>query len=83
MREVPEQWTSEVPAQQMTGVPEQQVEGKLEQQAERALEHQAEQRLTMAEPRPPPQNMGVDPMAAPGGSDRHRRFKKLNRQTKP
>ena len=65
------------------GVPKQQAEANLEQQAERAPERQAEQRSTMEEPRPPPWSTGVDPMATPGGSGRHRRFKKLNQQTKP
>ena len=68
---------------QAMGVLKQLAEANPEQQAERALEHQAEQRSTMEEPRPPLQSMGVNPMATPRGSGRHRRFKKLNRQTKP
>ena len=91
MREVPKQRAREVPAQQTTGfpggqatgVPEQQAEANPEHQAERVPERQAKQRSTVEEPRPPPQSTGVDPTAAPGGSGRHRRFKKLNRQTKP
>jgi len=69
------QQTMEVPAGRATEVPEQQVEANLEQQAE--------QRSTEEEPRIPPQSMRMGPAAAPGGSGRHRRFKKLNRQTKP
>ena len=72
----------EVPAERATEVPEQQAEVDPEQQAERALEQQAELRSTKEETRIPPQSTGVDPMATPGGSGRHRRFKKLNRQTK-
>ena len=68
---------------QATEVPEQQAEANLEQQVETALERQIEQRSTEGELRPPPQSTRVDPAAAPGGSGRHRRFKKLNRQTKP
>ena len=91
MREVPKQRVREAPAQQTmgipmgqaTGFPEQQAEANPEQQAERAPEQQAEQRSIVEEARPPPQSMGVDPTATPRGSSRHRRFKKLNRQTKP
>ena len=91
MREVPEQHTREVPAHQTMGVPtgqamgvpEQQAEANPEQQVERAPEQQAEQRSIVEEPRPPPQSTGVDSMVVPRGSGRHRRFKKLNRQTKP
>jgi len=82
-REVPEQRAREVPAQQTTGVPTEQAMGIPEQQAERSPERQSEQRSTVEEPRPPPQSTGVDPMAAPGGPGRHRRFKKLSQWTKP
>ena len=81
VREVPAQQTMGVPMGQAMGVPEQQAEANTEQQAERAPERQAEQRSTK-EPRPPPQSTGVDPKATPGGSSRHRRFKKLNLQPK-
>ena len=64
--EVPEHQATEVPAGQATGVPEQQVE----------------QRLSVEEARPLPQDKGVDPTATPRGSGRHRRSKKLHRQTK-
>jgi hypothetical protein len=56
--------------------------GVPEQQAERAPERQSEQRSTVEESRPPPQSTGVDPTAAPGGSGKHRQFKKLSHQTK-
>ena len=83
MREVPAQQTTGVPEGQATGVPEQQAEANPEQQVERAPEQQAEQRSIVEEPRPPPQSTGVDSMVVPRGSGRHRRFKKLNQQTKP
>ena len=90
-REIPEQQVRKTPAQKSTGVPteratevpEQQTEVNPEQQAETALERRAEQTSTKEELRPPSQSLGVDSTAAPGGSGRHRRFKKLNRQTKP
>ena len=69
------QQTSEIPTGRATEVPEQQMEA--------ALEQQAEPRPTKEEPRIPPPSTGVDPVVAPGGSGRHRRFKKLNCQTKP
>ena len=72
-----------VPTGQVMEVPEQQEEANPEQQAKRALEQQTKKRSTVEEPRPPPQSTGVYPMAAPGGSGRDHRFKKLNRQTKP
>ena len=72
-----------VPTGQVTEVPEQQVEANPEQQVERASERQAEQRSTEEEPRIPPQSTRVNPATVPSGSGRHRRFKKLNRQTKP
>ena len=65
------------------GVPEQQAMGVPNRQAEEVLEQQAEQRPTVEEAGPPPQSTEVDPTATPGGSGRHRRFKKLYRQTKP
>ena len=66
-KEVPGQRARGVPAQQATGVPERRME----------------QRSTVEEEGPPPQDAGVDPKATAGGSGRHRRFKKLYRQTKP
>jgi len=69
------QQTSETPAGRATEVPEQQTEVDLEQQVE--------PRPTEEELRIPPSSIGVDPMATPGGSGQHRRFKKLKRQTKP
>ena len=69
------QQMSEIPAGQATEVPEQQTDADPEQQAK--------PRPTEEELRIPPPSTGVDPAAAPGGSGRHRRFKKLNRQTKP
>ena len=80
--EVLKQQTTEIPAEQATGFPEQQVEINLERWAEETPEQQAKQRPTVEESRPPPHSMGVDPTATPGGSGRHRRFKKLHRQTK-
>ena len=69
------QQTSEIPVGRATEIPEQQMAV--------ALEQQAEPRPTEEEPRIPPPSTEVNPTAAPGGSGRHRRFKKLNRQTKP
>ena len=82
-RRVPEQraegivahQTSEIPAGRATEVPEQQTEVDLEQQVE--------PRPTEEEPRIPPSSIGGDPAAVLRGSGRHRRFKKLNRPTKP
>ena len=71
--------SDEVPEQQATGVPEHQM---MVVQAEQTPEQQAEQRPTIEEDRPPPGTMEVDPTAAPGGSNRPRRFKKAHRQTK-
>ena len=69
------QQTSESPAERATEIPEQRTAA--------ALEQQAEPRPTKEEPRIPPPSIEVDPTAVPGGSGWHRRFKKLNRQTKP
>ena len=80
---VPEQQAKGVPTQQAMEAPKQQVIGVLEQQVEEVPERQAEQRPTMEEMGPPPQSMEVDPMATPGCSSRHHRFKKLFRQNKP
>ena len=68
------QATTEIPTGRATEVPEQQMEKDPEQQAE--------PRPTEEEPRIPLPSTGVDPAAAPRGSGQHRRFKKLNRQTK-
>ena len=62
------------------GLPEQQAKGVPEQQARGIPEHQAEERPTAEIARPPPQGAGVDPRAAPGGSGRQRRFRKMYRQ---
>ena len=81
--EVPEQWARGVPTQQAKGVPEQRARGVPGRQAEEVPEWQAEKRPTMETAGPPPQGAQVDPRAAPGGSGRQRRFKKLYRQAKP
>ena len=83
MRKVLEQRADGVSAQQATEVPEGLAMEVPEQQAEANPEQQAERRSTEEELRIPPQSMRVDPAAVPGGSGRHCRFKKLNRQTKP
>ena len=80
--EVPKQQTTEIPAEQATGAPEQQMEINPKRRAEETPEQQAEQRPTLEETRPPPSSTGVDPTTAPGGSGRHRRFKKVHRQIK-
>ena len=82
MRKVLEQWAEGISAQQTTKVPAGRATEVPEQQVEADLEQQAEPRPTEEESRIPPQSTGVDPAAAPGGSGWHRRFKKLNRQTK-
>ena len=82
-RRVPEQRAEGISAQQTTEVPAGRAMEVPEQQTEADPEQQAEPRLTKEEPRIPLPNTGVDPAAAPGGSGRHRWFKKLNRQTKP
>ena len=69
------QQTMVVPVGRATEVPEQQAEANPEQQAE--------QRSIEEEPRIPPQSTRIDPAAMPRGLGRHRRFKKLNHQTKP
>ena len=83
MREVPAQQTMGVPAGQATGVPEQQAEVNAERQTERVPEQQAERRLMVEKAGPPPQSIGVNPTAVPGGSSRQRQFMKLYQQTKP
>ena len=80
---VPEQRVEETTAQQTTEVPSGRTTAVPEQPTEADPGPQAEQRPTEEEPRVPLQSMRVDPMATPGGSGRHRQFKKLNRQTKP
>jgi len=74
--------SDEVPEQQATGVPEHQTGLNPVVQAEQTPEQQAEQRPTVEEDKPPPNTTEVDPTAAPGGSNRPRRFKKEHRQTK-
>jgi len=82
-KEIPAQPTMEVLAVQMTGVPEQQMGVTSEQHVERAPEHQMDRRSSIEEREPPQQSTEVDHVAAPRGSGRYRRFKKLNRKTKP
>ena len=82
-RRVPEHRAEGIVAQQTSEIPAERSTEILEQQTTAAPEQQAEPRLTEEEPRIPPPSTGVDPTAAPGGSGRHRQFKKLNRQTKP
>lgn len=65
--------TVEVPVMQTTEVPEQRTEGG-------ALEHQ-EERQPAAEAQE--SSHKADQAAVPGGLGRHRRFKKINRKTKP
>ena len=78
-----EQRVEEIPMQQRTEVPSGRTMAVPEQPTEADPGPQAEQRPTEEEPRVPLQNTRVDPTAAPEGLGRHRRFKKLNRQTKP
>ena len=68
-----------VPEQQAMGVPMQQAKGVPEQQARGVPERQAEERPKVETARPPPQGVGIDPKAAPGGLDRQRRFRKVYR----
>jgi len=82
VREVPAQQTTGVPAGQVMGAPEQQAEVNPDPRAEEVLEWHAEQGPTVGEASPPPQNTAVDPITAPSGSGRHRRFKRVFRQTK-
>ena len=81
--EVLEHRAEGIAAQQTSEIPVEWVMEILGQQTTEALEQQTEPRPTEEEPRIPPPSTGVDPTAAPGGSGRHRQFKKLNRQTKP
>ena len=80
--EVPKQQATKIPVEQAMGVPEHQVELNLMLQVEETPEQQVEQRPTIEGDRPPPENTGVDPTAAPRGSNRPHRFKKVHRQTK-
>ena len=82
-RRVLEHRAEGIAAQQMLEIPAERATETLEQQTTAALEQQAKPRPTEEEPRIPPPSIGVDPAAAPEGSGQHRRFKKLNRQTKP
>ena len=82
-RRVPEQRAEGIAAQQMLEITTGRATEIPEQQTAVAPEQQAEPRPTEEEPRIPPPSTGVDPIATLGGSGRHRRFKKLNRQTKP
>ena len=72
--------TTEVPAAQTTKVPEQQEGITAEQHTEAAPGHQAERHSVVEEQESSHQ---AEQAAAPGGLDRHRRFKKFNRKTKP
>ena len=80
--EVPVVQTTGGPAMQMTGGPEQQGGITAEQHIEGAPGHQAEQQSVVEEQEPPHQSNEANQAAAPGGSGRHRRFKKLNQKTK-
>ena len=70
----------EVPAVQTTKVPEQQEGITAEQHTEGAPGHQAERQPAAEEQESSHQ---ADQAAVPGGSGRHRWFKKFNRKTKP
>ena len=67
------QATADAPTVQSTEAPEQRTEGG-------ASEHQ-EERQPAVEARE--SSHKVDQAATPGGSGRHRRFKKINQKTKP
>ena len=71
---------TEVPVARTTKVPEQQEGVTAEQHTEGAPGHQAERHSVVEEQESSHQ---ADQAAAPGGSGRHRRFKKFNRKTKP
>jgi len=79
---VPEQQTIENPTERATVIPEQHTEANQEGRAEENPKQQAEQRPNLEEMRPLPPSMRIDPIAMPGGSSGHRRFKKVHRQTK-
>ena len=64
---------TEVPMMQTTKVPEQRIEGG-------APGHQEERQPAVEAQE---SSHKADQAAAPGGSGRHRRFKKINRKTKP
>ena len=69
------QATIDLPAAQTTKVPEQQEGITAKQHIEAALGHQAERHSIVEEQESSHQ---ADQAAAPGGSGRHRRFKKFN-----
>ena len=71
--------TTEVPATQTTKVPEQQEGITVEQHTEGAPGHQTERHPVVEEQESSHQ---ADQAAAPGGSGRHRRFKKFNQKAK-
>jgi len=83
VKEIPAQPTTEVSAVWTTGVPEQQIGVTSEQHVERAPEHQMDRRSSLEEREPPQQSTEANHVAAPRGSGRYRRFKKLNRKAKP
>ena len=72
--------TAEVLAAQTMTVPKQQEGITTEQHTEAAPGHQAERHSVVEEQESSHQ---AEQAVAPGGSGRHRRFKKLNRKTKP
>ena len=82
-RRVPEHRAEGIAVQQTSEIPAEWATEILEQQTVAAPKQQVEPRPTEEEPRIPPPSTGVDPAAVLGGSGRRRRFKKLNRQTKP
>ena len=82
-RRVPKHRAEGISAQQTSEIPAMRAMEILGQQTKATPEQQTEPTPTKEEPRIPSPSTGVDPTAAPGGSGRHRRFKKLNRQTKP
>ena len=82
-RRVPEHRAEGIATQQMSKILTERAMKILEQQAAVASEQQVEPRPTEEELRIPPPSTEVNPTATPGGLGRHRRFKKLNRQTKP
>ena len=72
--------TTEVPAARTTKFPEQQEGITAEQHTEGAPGHQTKRHPVVEEQESSHQ---ADQATAPGGSGRHRQFKKFNRKTKP
>ena len=73
--------TTEIPATQTTRVPEQQEGITTEPRIEGGAPRCREEQQPAAEAQE--SSHQADQAAAPGGSGRHRRFKKINRKTKP